>query len=108
MTNTTIVWFRRDLRLHDNAGLYHALRSGIPVLPLFIFDEEILEKLPNRKDARVEFIHAALTDLHADLEALGTHILADHPYPYPYLLQQPLQYTVGLGTHVSIFAHFFP
>ena len=51
-----IFWFRRDLRLDDNHGLYEALNSGYPVLPLFIYDTEILDKLPSKKDARVEFI----------------------------------------------------
>jgi len=38
-----IFWFRRDLRLSDNAGLYHALKDGNPVLPVFIFDTSILD-----------------------------------------------------------------
>ncbi|MGB1971318.1 MAG: cryptochrome/photolyase family protein [Flavobacteriaceae bacterium] len=55
----TVFWFRRDLRLEDNAGLYAALTSGHKVLPIFIFDTEIIHKLPS-KDARIEMIHAAL------------------------------------------------
>ena len=55
-----IFWFRRDLRLYDNAGLYHALKADLPVLPIFIFDRNILDQLENKKDARVEFIHRAL------------------------------------------------
>jgi deoxyribodipyrimidine photo-lyase len=62
-----IFWFRRDLRLSDNTGLYHALRSGRPVLPLFIFDTDILDRLDKPHDRRVEFIHRALTDLQAAL-----------------------------------------
>ncbi|HRI59760.1 MAG TPA: deoxyribodipyrimidine photo-lyase, partial [Saprospiraceae bacterium] len=42
----SLLWFRRDLRLDDNAGLYHALKSKNPVLPLFIFDRNILDDLP--------------------------------------------------------------
>jgi deoxyribodipyrimidine photo-lyase len=53
-----VFWFRRDLRLTDNAGLFHALKSDLPVLPVFIFDTEILEKLNSKNDARVTFIHA--------------------------------------------------
>ncbi|WP_438964496.1 deoxyribodipyrimidine photo-lyase, partial [Winogradskyella sp.] len=45
-TPLSIFWFRRDLRLDDNIGLYNALKSGQNVLPIFIFDSEILEKLP--------------------------------------------------------------
>ena len=66
-----IFWFRRDLRLHDNAGLYHALKSELPVIPIFIFDTEILDKLPTQ-DARVEFIHNVLRDLDQQLQGLGS------------------------------------
>ncbi|WP_127140712.1 cryptochrome/photolyase family protein [Flagellimonas marinaquae] len=51
-----VFWFRRDLRLEDNVGLYQALQNDAPVLPIFIFDKEILESLP-KNDARVTFIH---------------------------------------------------
>jgi len=44
-TKVHIFWFRRDLRLEDNVGLYHALSSGIPVVPIFIFDSTILNQL---------------------------------------------------------------
>lgn len=71
----SIFWFRRDLRLDDNAGLYHALKGGNPVLPLFIFDRNILDDLPEKKDARVEFIHRAVADLKERLEALGSTLL---------------------------------
>ena len=50
-----IFWFRRDLRLEDNSGLYHALKSGYPVLPIFIFDTDILDKLEDKSDKRVDF-----------------------------------------------------
>jgi deoxyribodipyrimidine photo-lyase len=69
-----IFWFRRDLRLTDNAGLYHALRSGGPVLPLFIFDRNILDGLENRADRRVEFIHAGLVHLQRQLVGLGSSL----------------------------------
>lgn len=62
-----LFWFRRDLRLHDNAGLYAALQSGYPVLPLFIFDPEILNSLPE-DDARVSFIHQNLQHIRAHLQ----------------------------------------
>lgn len=54
-----IFWFRRDLRLEHNHGFYEALKAGKPVLPIFIFDETILSKLP-KDDARVTFIHESL------------------------------------------------
>ncbi|WP_420601428.1 cryptochrome/photolyase family protein [Flagellimonas sp.] len=64
----SIFWFRRDLRLDDNVGLYHALQSGHPVLPIFIFDSEILEKLPIN-DARVSFIHTKLLRMNGELQS---------------------------------------
>ena len=62
-----LIWFRRDLRLQDNAALYHALSSGLPVVPVFIFDKHILDKLADADDKRVEFIHAALTGMQHEL-----------------------------------------
>lgn len=67
-------WFRRDLRLDDNNGLYEALRSGLPVLPVFIFDRAILDQLA-RRDARVEFIHKALGDMQAQLVEMGSSLV---------------------------------
>ena len=67
-----IFWFRRDLRLDDNAGLYEALGSGLPVLPLFIFDREILDELEDRDDVRVSFIHGALEQMQSALIKLGS------------------------------------
>lgn len=67
-------WFRRDLRLEDNAGLYHALKSGLPVLPIFIFDTDILDKLQDVDDARVTFILKSLTSLNNQMQLFGTSI----------------------------------
>ncbi|WP_317169321.1 deoxyribodipyrimidine photo-lyase [Mucilaginibacter humi] len=74
-TKTTIFWFRRDLRLDDNAGLYHALKSGNPVLCLFIFDPAILNELVNKADTRVTFIYDTLTALQKELEEHGSSLL---------------------------------
>lgn len=62
-----IFWFRRDLRLDDNRGFYEALKSGIPVIPIFIFDEEILDGLP-KDDARVTFIYTILQEMRKELQ----------------------------------------
>lgn len=67
----TIFWFRRDLRLHDNAGLYHALTSGYPVVPLFIFDRHILDVLEDEDDARVMFLQHTVQHLQAELAEDG-------------------------------------
>lgn len=61
-----IFWFRRDLRLDDNHGLFKALNGNQPVLPIFIFDTEILERLP-KDDARVTFIHETLQSIRETL-----------------------------------------
>ncbi|WP_394420565.1 cryptochrome/photolyase family protein [Tenacibaculum mesophilum] len=63
----SIFWFRRDLRLEDNKGLYEALQSGNKVVSLFIFDEDILESLP-KNDARVTFIYETLQNLDEELK----------------------------------------
>jgi len=62
-----IFWFRRDLRLDDNVGFYNALKSEHPVLPIFIFDEEILKKLP-KDDARITFIYETLQKMRTKLK----------------------------------------
>lgn len=86
-----IMWFRRDLRLSDNAALYHALRSGVPVVPIFIFDRHILDKLEDKADRRVEFIHAALHDMQQQLTEMGSTLHVYYGLPeqvWPQLLQQ--------------------
>lgn len=62
----SVFWFRRDLRLEDNCALFHALNSNYPVLPLFIFDEAILNELPNN-DPRVTFIYETLKNINIEL-----------------------------------------
>ena len=62
-----IFWFRRDLRLDDNIGFYEALKSDKPVLPIFIFDSEILDKLP-KDDARITFIFETLQQMRNELQ----------------------------------------
>ncbi|WP_152268683.1 cryptochrome/photolyase family protein [Agriterribacter humi] len=69
-----IFWFRRDLRLEDNAGLYHALQSAAPVLPIFIFDTSILEKLENTNDRRVDYIQQALQAINQGLKKYGSKL----------------------------------
>jgi deoxyribodipyrimidine photo-lyase len=76
-----IFWFRRDLRLHDNVGLWHALQSGLAVLPIFIFDLCILNQLENKSDRRVEFIHQTLDQLQRELALFSSTIETFHGYP---------------------------
>lgn len=91
MTQISLFWFRRDLRLHDNAGLYHALKSGKPVLPIFIFDKNILDKLEDEKDKRVQFIHNALSEIQEQLRQLSSTLLVKYGTPeeiFPALLNE--------------------
>jgi len=70
----TIFWFRRDLRLEDNVGLFYALQSECPVIPLFILDTTILENL-SKNDARVGFIHDYLFHINQKLQEIGSSLL---------------------------------
>lgn len=81
MQTVNIFWFRRDLRLHDNAGLYHALKSDRPVVPIFIFDTNILQRLEDKTDRRVAFIHAALQSMQQQLKQLGSTLEVYHGTP---------------------------
>lgn len=81
MESVSIFWFRRDLRLEDNAGLYHALRDNNAVLPIFIFDKAILNRLEDKKDARVEFIYDAINTLNKQLSQHGSQLLVFFDYP---------------------------
>ncbi|HEX4886612.1 MAG TPA: deoxyribodipyrimidine photo-lyase [Luteibaculaceae bacterium] len=89
-----ICWLRRDLRLFDQAALYHALKSGYPVQLLFIFDTEILDKLEDRSDARVHFIHQSLISVNRELEGHGASLRVEVGNPvevYARLLAQDPQ-----------------
>ena len=74
-SSTAIFWFRRDLRLEDNTGLHHALKENDSVLPLFIFDTEILDQLDDKHDKRIAFIYLNLQALKTQLEKLGSSFL---------------------------------
>ncbi len=89
-----IFWFRRDLRLEDNAGLHAALVSGLPVLPLFIFDSNILGKLES-DDARVTFIHRTLDALNGQLASSGSTLLVRHGDPEVCWKTLLAEYNVG-------------
>ncbi len=80
MQNVSVFWFRRDLRLTDNTALKMALESGQPVLPIFIFDTEILGKLPEN-DARASFIHQLLSSIHSKFKERNSGIRVFHSTP---------------------------
>lgn len=81
MQKITIFWFRRDLRLEDNTGLYYALQQEENVLPLFIFDKKILDKLEDKSDARVDFIHQQILSIHQELANKGSSMVIKYGNP---------------------------
>jgi deoxyribodipyrimidine photo-lyase len=72
--SVNIIWFRRDLRLNDNAALYHSLKTGKQVVPIFIFDSNILRQLEDKHDRRVSFIYAALLEMQEALIKFGSSL----------------------------------
>ena len=92
-----IFWFRRDLRLNDNAGLSHALKAGLPVLPVFIFDDEILAEL-DKDDPRVQFIHESLSSIN--------DLLKEHNSSLLILKGKPLELWENLADAYDIHAVF--
>jgi deoxyribodipyrimidine photo-lyase len=77
----SVFWFRRDLRLEDNHGLHKALESGLAVLPVFIFDTNILDDLSNPSDARLSFIHDVLSQINSDLKKKGSTLQCYYTTP---------------------------
>jgi deoxyribodipyrimidine photo-lyase len=81
MQKVNIFWFRRDLRFHDNTALHHALQSDTPLLPIFIFDRDILDKLEDKDDARVSFLHKRVHSLKKRLEEHGSSLKISYGKP---------------------------
>ncbi len=75
-----VFWFRRDLRLEDNTALAKALSGTLKVVPLFIFDTNILDELPP-DDARITFIYRQLEKINAELKRHGSGLLIKHGDP---------------------------
>lgn len=94
MQKIAVWWLRRDLRLADNAALYHALQSGFAVLPVFIFDKNILSKLPNKQDARVHFIHNELSNINTELAKIGSSLFVEYGTPFDVFKKITLEYKV--------------
>lgn len=86
MKDTVLIfWFRRDLRFEDNVGLYHALyqakQNGHKVMPLFIFDKTILDKLDDKNDRRVDFIHRTIMNMQSELVSKGKSMWIENDQP---------------------------
>lgn len=95
--NTTIAihWFRRDLRIEDNAALWMALTSGHPVLCLFIFDKNILDRLEDKRDARVYFLHNRLNELKKQLTSYGGSLRVEYGEPLTVWKKMSEEYNIA-------------
>jgi len=91
-----IHWFRRDLRWDDNTALHKALQGKYPVLPLFIFDSNILDKLESKYDRRVHFIHRALSCLQEGAENGGSSLLIKYGKPIEVWKELLEEYDIGV------------
>ncbi|MEM9325833.1 MAG: deoxyribodipyrimidine photo-lyase [Bacteroidota bacterium] len=81
MSKVSIFWFRRDLRLEDNCGLFHALKGDDAVQPIFIFDRDILDELNDDSDARVHFIHGEISRLAQEIAVRGGSLDVRYGHP---------------------------
>src|SRR5919112_1870038 len=89
-----VFWFRRDLRLYDNHGLFKALGAGLPVVPLFVFDKDILDALEDRDGRRVTFIYDAIQSLQKGLTAVGSTLVVHYGTPKSAFAQLATDYTI--------------
>lgn len=89
-----VFWFRRDLRLEDNCALHHALKQDKDVLPVFIFDKEILNKLQDKSDRRVDYFHQALKEIHQDLKESKSGITVFNEKPLDAFKKLVQQYDI--------------
>jgi len=94
MEKVNIFWFRRDLRVDDNHGLFQALNAGLPVVAIFIIDPEILKQFPNPNDARLTFIHRTLTQLNSEFEKHGSSLLVYFSSPAIVFRQLAAKYSI--------------
>ena len=90
----SIFWFRRDLRLEDNVGLFYALSENENVLPIFIFDKNILDKLEDKYDRRVHFIHQALEKIQLELTKISSTLLVFNSTPKEIFNKLLIEYKV--------------
>ena len=93
-SSIAVFWFRRDLRLDDNTGLFNALKRELAVLPIFIFDTNILSQLDDKNDRRVDFIHQALSDLQQKLEQIGSSLCVKTGKPLQVFEELTMEYNI--------------
>ena len=88
-----LFWFRRDLRETDNAGLYHALKDAKAVIPAFVFDKNILDKLP-KNDSRLTFIHQRVSTLNQIFSSIGSGMVTQIGNPLELILKWCEEYNI--------------
>ncbi|HRP67996.1 MAG TPA: deoxyribodipyrimidine photo-lyase [Turneriella sp.] len=93
-TKITVFWFRRDLRLKDNKGFFEALSESFPVYPIFIFDKNILTKLEDKHDRRVDYIHQALTNINHELKTVQSTLNTFYGNPLAVFQQLSKDYVI--------------
>jgi deoxyribodipyrimidine photo-lyase len=91
--DSTLVWLRRDLRVFDHVALNQALQDSHKVYCVFVYDTTILDQLP-RRDRRVDFIHASVAEVDAELRQLGGCLLTRHA--------DPLQAIAALAAELNV------
>ena len=94
MEKVNIFWFRRDLRVNDNHGLFQALNAGLPVVAVFIFDPAILTRFPHPNDGRLTFIHRCLTHLNHEFEKQGSSLQVHFSSPAVVFTQLAAKYSI--------------
>ena len=77
-SSIALCWFRRDLRIHDHAALFHALKNHERVYCAFVFDNDILDALTKKEDRRVEFIWHSIAELNQELGKHGGELIVRH------------------------------
>ncbi len=94
MQKISIFWFRRDLRLDDNKGLSEALKADEKVIPIFIFDKDILDLLDDKHDRRVDYINKSLEKINTELYETGSSLLTFYGKPLGIFKQLQKEYDI--------------
>jgi deoxyribodipyrimidine photo-lyase len=107
MFKISLFWFKRDLRLEDNRGLFAALNAGLPVLPIFIFDTNILNRLSNKADARVSFIYNQVESLKEKIEKLGGSFYVAYGNPVEIIDRISILFSFDFNWFINLGSNLF-
>ncbi|MFY9152119.1 MAG: deoxyribodipyrimidine photo-lyase [Prolixibacteraceae bacterium] len=94
MEKVNVFWFRRDFRVDDNHGFFEALNSGLPVIPVFIFDPAILSRFPDPTDPRMTFIHRCLSELNLEFKKYNSNLQVYISSPEVVFAQLAAKYSI--------------